>query len=293
MGEVMTKRCCANCVYSFCSLNDMISGFATGFGVQPVCSNHPDSPGQLREMLPGGICRNYRPKPADPNQTEGAVRRIYMAHGEFVLVDAADYEWLNKYKWSPRGSGRYAARREKGKTIYMHREIMNAPPGKVVDHADGNAPNNCRFNLRICTRGQNCRNQCKRIGCASQYKGVYRDSKSGKWFVQIKAAGSKKPLWFGYFDTEVEAARMYDRLAVEVFGDFAYLNFPQEWTPERRQEAHAKKEAIRAAQRAKAAREQARRKRGKGKKKNGRTAGKGRDKGDSRRASRDRTRRPR
>ena len=35
-------------------------------------------------------------------------------------------------------------------------------------------------------------------------------------------------------DDEVEAARAYDRQAVEYFGEFARLNFPKEWPPERR-----------------------------------------------------------
>jgi hypothetical protein len=263
----MTKRCCANCVYSYCSLHMRICGFTTGFGSRPLCSNHPDAPGQLREVSAGGICRNYRPKPPAPAQPEGTVRRISMAHGLFVLVDAADYEWLNKYKWSPRGSGRYAGRKEKGKTIYMHRQIMNAPPGMIVDHIDGNAPNNCRSNLRLCTPRQNQCNHVKRIGCISRFKGVYRNKRCGQWFVMIRP--EDKPIWFGYFDTEIEAARIYDRLAVELFGEFAGLNFPEEWPPERRQEAFAKKETIRAAQKAKAQR--AMRQKGKGKKAKGKT----------------------
>jgi hypothetical protein len=252
------KPGCFNCIYCYYSLRMKMSGFAPGFPVRPLCSNHPDAPGELREVFPSRICRNYRPQPRAPAQPADTVRRIPMAHGQFVLVDAADYEWLRKYKWSPRGSGRYAARRENGKTIYMHREIMNAPEGMVVDHIDGNAPNNCRSNLRVCTPGQNRYNQAKRIGCTSRFKGVHRDSKSGKWFVMIRP--DDKPLWLGYFDTEAEAARAYDRLAVELFGEFAYLNFPEEWTPERRQEAYAQKEAIRAAQKAKTQRDEMRKK---------------------------------
>ena len=32
----------------------------------------------------------------------------------------------------------------------------------------------------------------------------------------------------GTFDDEIEAARAYDRKAIEVFGEYAWLNFPEE-----------------------------------------------------------------
>jgi len=32
----------------------------------------------------------------------------------------------------------------------------------------------------------------------------------------------------GYYKTELEAARAYDREAVQRFGQYAYLNFPHE-----------------------------------------------------------------
>ena len=48
---------------------------------------------------------------------------------------------------------------------------------------------------------------------------------SGSWEVRVAADAT---------DAEVEAARAYDRQAVEWFGEFARLNFPEEWPPQRR-----------------------------------------------------------
>lgn len=108
-----------------------------------------------RTTLP---CRNYRPKPVAP---EGdAVRMIAMIDGGYAYVDAGDYEWLNQWKWHLENG--YATRWENHKKILMHHQILPPPPGMLVDHADGNQANNCRRNLRVCTRSENCRNRGKR-----------------------------------------------------------------------------------------------------------------------------------
>jgi len=245
----MTKQCCDTCVYSYCSSYMRYSGMLSGYGVRPLCMNHPDVPGQLVEVRPYGICRNYRPRPPAPAQPQDSIRRIPLAGGHFVLVDAADFEWLNRYTWSAHGAG-YAVRHEKGKTIFMHREIMNAPKGMVVDHADGNKRNNCRCNLRVCTHSENNHNKAKRIGSSSRFKGVSYSKDRDKWLAGLSFHGER--LVLGTFDDEIEAAHRYDRKAVELFGEFAWLNFPEEWPPEKRQQVYADAQPLREALKAKA-----------------------------------------
>jgi hypothetical protein len=152
-------------------------------------------------------------------------------------VDAADYEWLNQWHWYVHDG--YAARFEKGKTIFMHRQIMQPPKGMLVDHSDGNKANNCRLNLRVCTRAQNMHNKRKHSRSSSQFKGVYYNRKIRKWYARCRCQGHGLPV--GPFDTEVEAARAYDRQAVEFFGEFARLNFPNEWPPERRAQVYTQR----------------------------------------------------
>ena len=148
-----------------------------------------------------------------------AVRFIPLNNGRFVMVDAADYENLIKHKWHITIFHEYAMRREKGKTIYMHNEIMEPVSGFVVDHKDHNSLNNMRGNLRIATRSQNSCNIKKSQGCSSKYKGVSFNKALGKWVVSIRF--QRKHIHLGYFDNEEDAARAYDAAARKHHGEFA------------------------------------------------------------------------
>jgi hypothetical protein len=209
-----------------------------------VCTNHPDSPGELRDVLPTEMCRNYRPKcwwpaqkkkanPAkDPPSPRAApkpkrgVRRIALSQGLFATIDAADYQELSKYKWfaAKRGNKVYAMGRKGRKYVYMHREIMRPRKGYFVDHIDGNGLNNCRSNLRVCTQRQNQANQRPRNG-SSRFVGVSRHG--NKWAAQITWRG--ECFYLGLFEDEVEAAKARDRKAYELHGEHAYLNFPEDF----------------------------------------------------------------
>ncbi len=64
--------------------------------------------------------------------------------GLVALVDDEDYEWLSQWNWcavsTQRQNGGYAMRRDNrsGKTILMHRVLLDAPERIEVDHINGN-----------------------------------------------------------------------------------------------------------------------------------------------------------
>ena len=232
---------CVLCAYS-CPLSKWRQGMdrCTGLPHLLLCSNHPDSPGELVEMLPTETCRNFKPRSWKPTRAKPApdrpapaadesdptVRRIRVGCHRFATVDAADYEKLSQYKWHALSRGRtvYAICWTGRRTIFMHRMILRPRKGYVVDHIDGNGLNNRRCNLRVCTRRQNLANQRPRGG-ASGFIGVHR--KGNKWRAGINYRGEF--YYLGLFDDPVEAAKARDRKAYELYGVHAYLNFPEDY----------------------------------------------------------------
>jgi hypothetical protein len=225
--------CCENCIYAHRDLGLWMRTLWSGFPARPICGNHPSSHGRMSECPIGRVCPNFRPRPPKPKGE--TVKTIAIGDGYYAYVDAADYEWLSQWTWTFHSG--YAVRYEKKKQIYMHREIMRPPPGMIVDHKNRNKLDNTRENLRVCTHKENARNRCKPHGSASRFIGVGYDRKRQRWYASLYA--DSKPIWLGYFDDELQAARGYDHRAVELLGEQARLNFPEEWPPQRIQEVHA------------------------------------------------------
>jgi hypothetical protein len=141
--------------------------------------------------------------------------------GHEVLVDDSDLKLVSAYKWwlRDKGNGRLVVVSRANLT--MHRLLMNAQPGQMVDHANRNPLDNRRANLRFCTVSQNQQNRHYNKG-SSLFKGVYREGSKWRAYIGFES----KQIWLGSFTNEEDAARMHDKAARIYHGEFAFLNFP-------------------------------------------------------------------
>jgi hypothetical protein len=160
------------------------------------------------------------------------MKTIPLTQGKVAIVDDEDYEELNKYKWHADDStGLWYAKRNVGiegkrTTIKMHRQLMGFPEGKEIDHINHDGLDNRRENLRVCTHGQNQRNHLRRKDNTSGLIGVSWHTIAKKWRAYIQK--DKTLIHIGYFNDKTEAGHAFDNKAIELFGEFAALNFPGE-----------------------------------------------------------------
>ena len=124
-------------------------------------------------------------------------------------------------------SSGYYRLKYKNKSYLNHRIIFALVYGylpKYVDHIDRDKLNNLAENLREATKSQNVVNS--RVRCDNPYKlkGVTFHKASGKYVAQ--SFTKNKRVHIGLFLTPEEAGKAYDKKALELFGDFAVLNYP-------------------------------------------------------------------
>jgi len=144
----------------------------------------------------------------------------YEVVGE-AIIDIEDLDKIKGYRFHKTNRGYVRGNTKEYK--YLHHLIIGKPPkGFVTDHKDRNKLNNKRNNLRFITNQQNIMNSNKRKNTSSKYKGVCFVKAKKKWIAQISF--NKKIYRLGCFANEKEAAKAYNKKAIEFFGEFAALN---------------------------------------------------------------------
>lgn len=144
------------------------------------------------------------------------------------MVDDADYPAVVHFKWHALKCKRrfYAARNvytPEGKRtlLLLHRFLL--PGVKLIDHRDGDGLNNRRRNIRPATRSQNQQATCYKRRGTSRFRGVNRRSGRNTWVARLQLPTGR--LYLGDFDSEIAAAKAYDRAAIRYCGEFASPNF--------------------------------------------------------------------
>jgi hypothetical protein len=166
---------------------------------------------------------------------------LFTSKGERILVDDDLLDELSEHTWLldghgyPRRTIRVTRGRNGKKTAeYLHRRVIGATKGQIVDHINGNPLDARRSNLRLVTPQENCRNTHRsKNRKGGGFKGVYFVKRSQRWAAHIGAGdrqedGRARHVHLGCFDTPEEAARRYDCAALVHFGNHAALNFEAE-----------------------------------------------------------------
>lgn len=168
---------------------------------------------------------------------------IQLTQNQNTLVDVQDWVELSRLRWfawwSPCTKSFYARRsvnfiRESDQkrscnVISLHGAVIEKARGSLlgrltVDHRNMDTLDNRRSNIRPATRSENKQNSRthsrKNQGSGRPIKGVYQ--RGNKWRAAIRV--DKKLRQLGTFDSDVDAARAYDKVALEMFGEFARTN---------------------------------------------------------------------
>lgn len=162
------------------------------------------------------------------------MKELWCSDGRAALVSDVDLVRCSQHRWhvSEANASRKPYVRtsiftiaRKKVTVYLHRFIAGCPSTMKVDHRDNDGLNNQRPNLRIATHAQN--NLNRGFWSLTGYKGVSKDG--GRYRARITF--EERDITVGRFDTPLEAALAYDKAAHELFGEFAWFNFPENHPP--------------------------------------------------------------
>ena len=143
--------------------------------------------------------------------------------GQDILLDDDVFERVRYRKWYTYGRAVMAydsAINGKQNMLCLHRVVIGAKSGDIVDHINHNVLDNRRVNLRLATQAQNGANRSGRNkNNTSGYRGVSWYKPLKKWYSYLRINGERK--YLGVFTRLEDAARVVKTAREKYFGEFA------------------------------------------------------------------------
>ena len=147
---------------------------------------------------------------------------INLTQNKQAIVDDEEYERINAFKWYfHRGRAVRHPPKINGKHkgfIWMHREIIKAIEGQIVDHINNDPLDNRKENLRFCTQSENQWNQKLGKRNTSGYKNIHFNKVKKVWGLHFTKFGKKYS--FGYYKNIEDAIVARDKKALEFHNGF-------------------------------------------------------------------------
>jgi hypothetical protein len=161
---------------------------------------------------------------------EGNIAYVPLTRGYEAIIDAADIQIVSSTLWQAvldrntiyASRSKNSCHSKRDETTLMHRLIMSAPKGLLVDHINRNGLDNRRTNLRIATNSENLQNQKRRADNSSGVKGVTWKSDRNTWRAQIRVG--ERRIHLGYFTEVDEAAKAYRNASIHYHGEFGRVS---------------------------------------------------------------------
>jgi len=112
---------------------------------------------------------------------------------------------------------------EQGRYLFLHRWIMQARRGEIVDHINGDGLDNRRSNLRIATVSENTANRhTTRSRTGYRCVAMHKDRPRRRWLVYVQSGRRFQKSFFSCY----VAALLADRTLRQFWTHPGYLNYP-------------------------------------------------------------------
>lgn len=110
------------------------------------------------------------------------------------IIDIDDYEKIKDYAWFESSVGYLMEKSSKKSGRLLHRVIMDAPKGKVVDHLNHNIKDNRKQNLRVCSQSENVMNR------KTLPKGIHKAVRGNHVYYILQMCGKYQGCFSNYED---------------------------------------------------------------------------------------------